>query len=241
MAKQSIVPFGPQHPVLPEPVHLDLVLEDEVVVKAVPSIGFVHRGLEKLVETRDYKEYVYIAERVCGICSFGHGMGYCQCLEKIMNVEIPPRAAYLRTIWMEMSRVHSHLLWLGLLADALGFESLFMQSWKLREKILDMFDATTGGRVIFSVNCIGGVLKDMDGGMLKAIADTVDGMERELRPIAEAFLRDYTVGTRLHELGVLTAEQADAMGAVGPMLRASGVSRDTRKLGYAARRLLRPV
>ena len=116
MAKQSIVPFGPQHPVLPEPVHLDLVLEDEVVVKAVPSIGFVHRGLEKLVETRDYKEYVYIAERVCGICSFGHGMGYCQCLEKIMNVEIPPRAAYLRTIWMEMSRVHSHLLWLGLLA-----------------------------------------------------------------------------------------------------------------------------
>ena len=98
MAKQSIVPFGPQHPVLPEPVHLDLVLEDEVVVKAVPSIGFVHRGLEKLVETKDYKEYVYIAERVCGICSFGHGLGYCQCLEKIMNVEIPPRAAYLRTI-----------------------------------------------------------------------------------------------------------------------------------------------
>ena len=78
MAKRSIVPFGPQHPVLPEPVHLDLVLEDEVVVGAVPSIGFVHRGLEKLVETKDFKEYVYIAERVCGICSFGHGMGYCQ-------------------------------------------------------------------------------------------------------------------------------------------------------------------
>ena len=134
MAKQSIVPFGPQHPVLPEPVHLDLVLEDEVVVKAVPSIGFVHRGLEKLVETKDYKEYVYIAERVCGICSFGHGMGYCQCIEKIMGVEAPPRANYLRTIWMEMSRIHSHLLWLGLLADAMGFESLFMQSWRLREK-----------------------------------------------------------------------------------------------------------
>ncbi|HIX94111.1 MAG TPA: nickel-dependent hydrogenase large subunit [Candidatus Gemmiger excrementipullorum] len=234
MAKQSIVPFGPQHPVLPEPVHLDLVLEDEVVVQAVPSIGFVHRGLEKLVETKDYKEYVYIAERVCGICSFGHGMGYCQCLEKLMNVEIPPRAAYLRTIWMEMSRVHSHLLWLGLLADALGFESLFMQSWKLREKILDLFDATTGGRVIFSVNCVGGVLKDMDEGMLHSIAVTLSDMEQELRPIAEAFLRDYTVGTRLHELGVLSAGQAKSMGAVGPMLRASGVALDTRKLGYAA-------
>ena len=234
MAKQSIVPFGPQHPVLPEPVHLDLVLEDEVVVKAVPSIGFVHRGLEKLVETKDYKDYVYIAERVCGICSFGHGMGYCQCLEKIMNIEIPRRAAYLRTIWMEMSRVHSHLLWLGLLADAMGFESLFMQCWRLREKILDMFDATTGGRIIFSVNCVGGVLKDMDTGMLRRLVDTINGMEQELRPIAEAFLRDVSVGTRLHGLGLLKADQARLMGAVGPMLRASGVAYDTRLLGYAA-------
>ena len=79
----------------------------------------------------------------------------------------------------------------------MGFESLFMESWRLREKILDMFDLTTGGRVIFSVNCIGGVLKDMDSGMLKAISDTIDEMEKELRPIAEAFLRDYTVGVRL--------------------------------------------
>ena len=234
MAKQSIVPFGPQHPVLPEPVHLDLVLEDEVVVKAVPSIGFVHRGLEKLVETKDYKEYVYIAERVCGICSFGHGLGYCQCLEKIMNVEIPPRAAYLRTIWMEMSRIHSHLLWLGLLADAMGFEALFMQSWRLREKILDMFDATTGGRIIFSVNCIGGVLKDMDRGMLRRLVEVLDGMEAELRPLADTFLQDYTVGTRLHGLGLLKPEQATLAGAVGPLLRASGVAYDARMLGYAA-------
>ena len=234
MAKRSIVPFGPQHPVLPEPIHLDLVLEDEVVVDAVPSIGFVHRGLEKLVETKDFKEYVYIAERVCGICSFGHGLGYCQTLEQIMNVEVPPRARYLRTIWMEMSRVHSHLLWLGLLADAMGFESLFMESWKLREKILDMFDATTGGRVIFSVNCIGGVLKDMDETMLRNIVDTCNEMEKELKPIADAFLRDYTTGSRLRGLGVLTPEQATLMGAVGPMLRASGIAYDARKLGYAA-------
>ena len=78
MAKRSIVPFGPQHPVLPEPVHLDLVLEDETVVDVVPSIGFIHRGLEKLVEKRDFKQYVYVAERICGICSCGHGLGYCQ-------------------------------------------------------------------------------------------------------------------------------------------------------------------
>ena len=92
MGKRSIVPFGPQHPVLPEPIHLDLVLEDEKVVEAVPSIGFVHRGLEKLVEKKDFQQYVYVAERICGICSFMHGMGYCAAVENIMNIEIPPRA-----------------------------------------------------------------------------------------------------------------------------------------------------
>ena len=91
MAKRSIVPFGPQHPVLPEPVHLDLVLEDETVVGAVPSIGYIHRGLEKLVEKRDFKQYVYIAERVCGICSCGHGLGYCLAVEQVMNIEVPDR------------------------------------------------------------------------------------------------------------------------------------------------------
>ena len=92
MAKRSTIPFGPQHPVLPEPIHLDLVLEDEVVVEAIPNIGFVHRGLEKLVETRDFKQYVYVAERVCGICSFGHGLGYCQSIEQMMGIDVPRRA-----------------------------------------------------------------------------------------------------------------------------------------------------
>ena len=143
MAKRSVVPFGPQHPVLPEPIHLDLVLEDEKVIEAVPSIGYVHRGLESLVKKKNFNEMVYVAERVCGICSYMHGMGYCNAVEQIMNVEVPERAKYLRTIWCEMSRLHSHLLWLGLLADAFGFEALFMQSWRLREKILDMFEIST--------------------------------------------------------------------------------------------------
>ncbi len=234
MAKRSIVPFGPQHPVLPEPVHLDLVLEDETVVEAIPSIGFVHRGLEKLVEKRDFKQYVYIAERVCGICSCGHGIGYCESVEQMMNIEVPERAEYLRTIWMEMSRIHSHLLWLGLLADALGFESLFMESWRLREKVLDMFDATAGGRVILSVNCVGGVLKDMDSVMLSSILETVKTMESEVKPIINTFLSDVTVQSRMKGVGVLTREQAVELGAVGPMLRASGESYDARLLGYAA-------
>lgn len=115
---RTVIPFGPQHPVLPEPVHLDLVVEDEKVIEARPSIGFVHRGLEKLVELKDFNEFVYVAERVCGICSFIHGQTYCQAIESMMNIAVPPRALYLRTIWGELSRVHSHLLWLGLIIRA---------------------------------------------------------------------------------------------------------------------------
>src|SRR5699024_8405082 len=236
MAKRSIVPFGPQHPVLPEPIHLDLILEDETVVGAIPSIGFVHRGLEKLVEKRDYKQYVYIAERVCGICSCGHGLGYCESVEQVMGIEVPDRARYLRTIWMEMSRVHSHLLWLGLLADAMGFESLYMESWRLREKILDMFDETTGGRLIHSVNCVGGVQKDMDSTMLEHILRAVDEIQGEMKPLVETFMQDYTVQSRLKGTGILTRDSAIELGAVGPVLRACGEPYDARRLGYAAYR-----
>ncbi len=234
MAKQSIIPFGPQHPVLPEPIHLDLVIEDEKIVEAIPSIGFVHRGLESLVDKRDFNEMTYVIERTCGICSFMHGMGYCESVEKIMNVEVPDRGKYLRTIWAEMSRIHSHLLWLGLLADAFGFESLFYQCWRMREKVLDVFELTTGGRCIFSVNKVGGVLKDIDNEMLKVILEVADEIEKELKVIKKTFLFDYTVESRLKGVGVLTKEQAHNLGAVGPFGRASGLKIDMRTTGYGA-------
>lgn len=135
----SVIPFGPQHPVLPEPLQLKLVMEDEKVIDAVPALGYVHRGLEKLTELKDFNQTVYIVERVCGICSFMHSMAYAIGMEEMMNVVIPERAEYLRTIWAEIARVQSHLLWLGLLADAFGFESLFMESWKWREKYLTLW------------------------------------------------------------------------------------------------------
>ena len=234
MSTRSVVPFGPQHPVLPEPIHLDLVMEDEKVIQAIPSIGFVHRGLEKLVEIKDFNQYVFVAERICGICSFMHGMGYCEALEHIMGVEIPQRAKYLRTIWAEMSRIHSHTLWLGLLADAFGFESLFYQSWRIREKILDMFEASTGGRVIFSVNKIGGQRKDMSNDMLADFMKIFADMEKDMKELTKTFLNDSSVISRLKGVGFLTKEQAHDLGTVGPFMRASGIALDTRKMGYAA-------
>jgi Ni,Fe-hydrogenase III large subunit len=234
MGKRTVVPFGPQHPVLPEPIHLDLVLEDEIVVQAIPRIGYIHRGLEKLVEKKDYQQYTYVAERICGICSFMHGMGYCMAIENIMDVKVPERAEFLRVIWAELSRLHSHLLWLGLLADAFGFESLFMQSWKMREQVLDIFEETTGGRVIFSVCDIGGVRKDISAETLSKIDKTLSALGKELEEITQVFINDNTVKLRTEGVGVLTKQQAFELGAVGPMARASGIDSDLRSTGYGA-------
>ena len=234
MGNRTVIPFGPQHPVLPEPIHLDLVMEDEKVVEAIPSFGFIHRGLEKLVEKKDFVEYAFVAERICGICSFIHGMGYCQTVESVMNLTIPARAEFLRVIWSELSRMHSHLLWAGLVADAFGFENLFMASWRVREKILDIFEETTGGRVIFGVCKIGGVRKDVSNETLRRITAELASMKADLKSVLDVFLNDYTVKKRLVNVGVLSKQEAYDMGAVGPMIRASGWSMDTRATGYAA-------
>ena len=228
MPKNTVIPFGPQHPVLPEPIHLDLELQDEKVVRAIPSIGYVHRGLEKLVDKRDFQQYVFVAERVCGICSFGHSWGYCKAVEKLMNIEVPQRAQYLRTIWHELSRVHSHLLWLGLAADAMGFESLFMQSWRLREIVLDVFEQTTGGRVIFSACKVGGVRRDLDLEKVNLFKKNLALLRRELDSIVPTFLNDGTVASRLKGVGVLSEAEAHAFGCVGPTARASGLLEDYR-------------
>ena len=234
MSRQVIVPFGPQHPVLPEPIHLDLVLEDEMVVEAIPRIGYVHRGLEKLVEKRDYKDYIFIAERICGICSFIHSVGYSQGIEAIMDVDVPIRAQYLRTIWSEYSRLHSHLLWLGCFADSMGFENLFMQSWKIRETVLDVLEETTGGRVIQGSCKIGGVRKDISAAQLSKMKTGLDLLQKETDDLVAVFADEPTVKSRTVGVGVLSKEDAWELGSVGPMVRGSGVRKDMRALGYGA-------
>jgi ech hydrogenase subunit E len=231
---QSVIPFGPQHPVLPEPLHLQLTFEDEVVTAVQPALGFVHRGLERMTDRRDFQQMQQVVERVCGICSTIHGLCYAQALEKMMSVESPPRARFLRVVWSELHRLQSHLLWLGLFADSFGFESLFMECWKIREKILDLNQGTTGNRVIISVNALGGVRRDLDTGQVDWILDSLRQVERRFTEVQKVFLRDYTIRQRTAGKGVLTREQAYTLGAVGPVLRASGVPLDARKLGYAA-------
>lgn len=235
---KTIIPFGPQHPVLPEPLQLKLVLEEDRVVEALPAVGYVHRGLEKLAEIKDFTQTVYIVERVCGICSFMHSMAYARGIEELMDIEIPIRAEYLRVIWAEVGRIQSHLLWLGLLADAFGFESLFMEVWKYREKVLDIFEMTTGNRIIISANKIGGVSKDLTDEHLKTILNVVDDVEKNIREIERVFLENYTVKQRLYGVGVLTLEDVKEYCAVGPISRASGLRYDMRETGYSAYKYL---
>lgn len=230
----TVMPFGPQHPVLPEPLQLKLVLEDEKVVKAVPGVGYVHRGLEALVEKRDYNQSVYIVERICGICSIMHAQTFCQGIEKLLGVTVPDRARFLRVIWAEIHRIHSHLLYLGLMADAFGFESLFMQCWRLRERILDLLESTTGQRVMVSVNMVGGTRRDLSEEQCRLVLTEMNAVRAGLAEVEKVFRDDYTISARLRERGVLSAEDAVRLGAVGPVARASGVRQDMRQLHYAA-------
>jgi ech hydrogenase subunit E len=231
---KTIIPFGPQHPVLPEPLHLKLTVEDEVVTEVIPALGFVHRGLEKLSDIRDFHQMVQVVERVCGICSVIHAMCYCHGIEEMMGIDVPPRAKFLRVIWSELHRIQSHLLWLGLFADSFGFEALFMQFWKIREKVMDISESTTGNRVIVSVNVVGGVRRDLNSEQISWILSLLKDIEHEIGELKKTLLTDYTVTKRTVGKGVLTKNQAYGIGTVGPVLRGSGVVQDTRMLGYAA-------
>jgi ech hydrogenase subunit E len=236
---RSIIPFGPQHPVLPEPVNLRLEMEDETVISAIPVIGYVHRGIEKAAELNDFRYNVFLMERVCGICSFTHAWNYCQGIETIMGIQIPDRANYLRVVYSEFGRLQSHMLWLGLFADAFGYESLFMQCWRARETIMDINEMIAGHRVIQSTCTIGGLRRDIDAEMTKKITEKLASFKEIVdTSIVKTMTSDTTIKQRTVGIGILTKEQAQTTGAVGPMARASNLATDIRQTGYGAYSML---
>jgi hypothetical protein len=166
-------------------------------------------------------------ERVCGICSNVHSLSYCQAVEQLTGAEPPERALYIRVALCELERLHSHLLWSGTAAKLIGFKTVFMACFTLREKVMDALSAISGNRVNYGMNCIGGVNRDItDPQAVLGILDALeDGITHIILPI---FLHDKTVESRCKGIGVLTKEQAKAMGAVGPLARASGIGQDIR-------------
>jgi len=232
--KFTVFPFGPQHPVLPEPLQLKFTVDEERIIEVVPNLGYVHRGIERACELNDYRRNIYLCERICGICNFMHTMSYCETIEKITDAEVPDRARYLRTVWAELGRLQSHLLWLGLFSDGMGFESLFMQLWRDREIVLELTEKTAGHRIFLSTCAIGGVRKDMDEKLIAAYRSGLSELRSKMDAVAPVFRNDRSVKAKTEGKGILPKSRAVHLGAVGPTIRGSGVPQDMRTLGYEA-------
>ena len=222
------LPIGPQHPSLKEPASFRITLEGEKVVNAVIGVGYNHRGLEKACESRNYIQDLYLIERVCGICSHTHSTAFCQGIEELAGITIPRRAAYIRVMVAELERLHSHLLWLGVAAHEIGFDTMFMYTWRDREKVLDILAEVCGNRVNYGINTIGGVRRDVDEAMLQNMSKMADALESQVKYYLDLALTETTLSARLAGVGKLSYEDALRFGVVGPVARSAGIAYDIR-------------
>ena len=223
-----IIPIGPQHPALKEPGHFEFTVEGEVVTGVDVRLGYVHRGIEKAAESRNWTQNLYLFERICGICSHNHASALALGVEKLAGIQAPPRAQAIRTLLSEMERIHSHLLWLGVAAHEGGFDTLFMYSWRDRETVMDLLESLSGNRVNYSANVIGGVKFDVTDRHRDEIRTGVDFLDKRTRHYLDVVTGDRIFLARTQGIGTMTQDQALLFGAVGPTARASGVARDVR-------------
>ncbi len=223
-----IVPIGPQHPALKEPGHFEFTVDGELVTDAKVRLGYVHRGIERATESQTYTQNLYLLERVCGICSHSHANAYCLGVEQLAKVQVSPRAQAIRELVACLERIHSHLLWLGVAAHELGFETLFMYSWRDREVVMDLLEQLTGNRVNYSANVLGGVKFDVGPGQADGIRRGMDSLEQRTRHYLTVVTTDSALLQRTRGIGTMTKEEAEHLEALGPTLRASGVTRDVR-------------
>jgi NADH-quinone oxidoreductase subunit D len=226
--EKFMIPIGPQHPALKEPGHFEFEVDGETVKSATVRLGYVHRGIEKATESRNWTQNLYLLARVCGICSHIHAMAYAIGVERLAGVEVPPRARAIRTLVAELERIHSHLLWLGVAAHEAGFDTLFMYTWRDRESVMDVLEAFTGNRVNYSANVLGGVKYDLTDALIEQIRESVDFLEKRTHHYLDIVTQDALFLRRTRGIGVMTTEQARALGVVGPTARASGIVRDIR-------------
>ena len=224
-----IIPIGPYHPALEEPVHAKLYTEGEVIKEAEVFVGYNHRGIEKLATERNAIQTLVLVERVCGICSHSHAFTYAMAVETINGVDVPKRGQYIRVITAELERLHSHFLWLGIACHIIGHDSMFMHIWDERELVMDLLEKMTGNRVNYAMVTIGGARRDISDELRREILEACDKLKAPLDRITEIALTDKTIAMRTKGVGVLPREDAIRMGAVGPHARASGVKIDVRK------------
>jgi membrane-bound hydrogenase subunit alpha len=224
------IPIGPIHPALKEPIQLMLEIEGEKVVNTDVLVGQVHRSIEWLGMNRNNPvQTLYLAERICGICNICHPFCLAMAVEQAANITPPDRAEYIRVIAAEMERIHSHILWAGVAAHEIGFDTVFYLTWRVREEIMDLIEYVFGNRVTKAVLQFGGVRRDITAEQLPRIRKSLDYYKSIFEHLRRIFLEDRTVRMRTRNVGILSTEDALKLLTVGPTARASGVPKDVRQ------------
>ncbi|MEM3755259.1 MAG: NADH-quinone oxidoreductase subunit C, partial [Candidatus Bathyarchaeia archaeon] len=228
VVSSSTILIGPYHPLLLESCYFKFKVDGEEILDVEIKVGWNHRGIMKLLEDKSFSRGLFISERICGICSIAHTTAYCNTLEYLLGIEIPDRAKYIRTFMNELERVHSHLLWLAVLGDLIGFETLFMLALKTRESIMDVFERLSGHRRNTACNLVGGVRINPSLEVLRKIEKSLKDVKKEVEFFLEMIQGHKIVRERMEDIGILKLSTAKEIGVVGPTARGSGYKLDSR-------------
>lgn len=235
LTSKMILNMGPQHPATHGVLRLVLQLDGETIEKVKLDIGYLHRGVEKIAENKTYQEFMPYTDRMDYLSPYSNNVALCTAVEKIANVEVPERAHYIRMIGCELARISSHLLWLGTMVMDAGAISFFIWTFKEREKVYDIMDLLAGHRFTVSHSRIGGVANDITDEAMGAIKEFARDFPKELKDYHKLLDRNRLFFDRNEAVGVLKTEDALAIGAAGPVLRATGYGYDIRKFAPYAR------
>lgn len=232
---EYIVNFGPQHPAMHGVLHLRVSLDGEIVRTVDPNLGYIHRGIEKMCEGYTYPQILHLTDRLDYLSGTMNRHAVSLCCEKALQMDVPERAVYVRTIMDELTRIASHLLGWGSMCMDMGSITAFVYGMRDREKIMDIFEESAGGRLMANYNVIGGVAADIHPDFQKRVTEFIPYMRKMLREHHLLFTGNPIATGRMKGVGVLSLEQAIALGATGPSGRASGWHNDIRKIApYAA-------
>ena len=222
--------MGPQHPSTHGVLRLILTLEGETVTEAIPEIGYLHTGIEKTAEAKTYFQTLVLTDRMDYLAPLSNNLGYALAVEKLLGIEIPAKAQFARVALAELQRIASHLVWLGTHALDLGAQSVFLYAFREREEILDIFELCSGVRMMTSYIMPGGLQADLPPAFDAKVREFLTSFPARLREYHDLLTNNRLWINRTKGIGPLTAEQAIAMGASGPVLRGSGVAWDVRKM-----------
>lgn len=227
--EKMVINFGPSHPATHGTLRIILELDGEKVLKATPEIGYLHSGFEKLGEHLDYNQYITITDRMNYLSPLCNNVAYALSAEKLMDIEVPKRAQYIRVLMCELSRIADHLLAVGMQAVDLGAMTVFLYGFRLREDIYDLFEMATGTRLTTSYTRVGGLMRDLPEGFDKAVLQLLPNVVNVVDDIETLLNKNRIWHQRTKGVGVITKEDAISYGISGPQARASGIDWDIRE------------